>query len=263
MTLLAALLALVIGLALGLLGGGGSILTVPVFAYVLGFDPKLSIAMSLPVVGTGAAMGMLGHWRAGRVHLRSAIPFSGVAMLASFAAARLSHAVRGEHQMLLLAVVVLVAAVAMLRPPASARPTAPAAATATPAPNAAPATPRPLTLMLAGLGVGALTGLIGVGGGFLIVPALVLAAGLPMHEAVGTSLLAIALNAFAGWAGHAGQSPYPWGFLLAFTALVVVGTLLGARLASRVPAPQLRRGFAIFLLFVGAFVLWQNRALFT
>jgi uncharacterized membrane protein YfcA len=119
-----------------------------------------------------------------------------------------------------------------------------------------------LTLALTGLAVGALTGLVGVGGGFLIVPALVLLAGVPMKPAVGTSLLVIAMNAAAGFAGYLGQTPIDWGVVLAFTAVAVAGILVGTRLVRFVSQVALRRSFAVFLVAMGLFILFQNRAVF-
>lgn len=240
-------LALVIGVALGLLGGGGSILTVPVFTYVAGLDPKLAIASSLPVIAVTSAVGALGHWRARNVQPQTALVFGGLAMLGGFAGARLAAFLSGAVQMLLFAVIMLGASVSMLRP----------------APAASPTSARRLsfgTLLPLGLGVGLLTGLVGVGGGFLIVPALAQLGGLPMHVAVGTSLLVIAMNSAAGTLGYLGQVTFPMALLVPFTALAVGGILIGTRLGQRLSQRVLRRGFAMLLLVVAAFILFQNRA---
>jgi uncharacterized membrane protein YfcA len=128
---------------------------------------------------------------------------------------------------------------------------------------AAPHGPRARAVLLAaGLGVGVLTGFVGIGGGFLIVPALVLLAGVPIKHAVGTSLVVIAMNAAAGFAGYVGQVEIPWGFLAGFTVFAIAGILVGTRLVRRVSADQLRRGFAVFLLAVAVLVLVQNRGVF-
>lgn len=241
-------LALVIGVALGLLGGGGSILTVPVFTYIAGLDPKVAIASSLPVIAVTSAVGALGHWRARNVQVRTALIFGGLAMIGGFAGARLAVFLSGTTQMLLFATVMLAAAAAMFR------------ATPAPAePRGEPAHVALGTLLPLGLGVGTLTGLVGVGGGFLIVPALVQFGGLPMHVAVGTSLLVIAMNSFAGAVGYVGRVAFPLELLLPFTGLAVVGILVGAGLARRVPHGVLRRAFAVLLLVVAAFILYQNR----
>lgn len=239
-------LAALIGLSLGLLGGGGSILTVPILVYVLGFEAKEAIAASLVVVGATSLFGALGHWRAGRVRPRTALAFGLVAMLGAFAGARLAGLLSGTLQLAVFAVVMLAAAVSMFRGRAEGDESAP---------------PRPLPLIvLAGLAVGVLTGVVGVGGGFLIVPALVLLARLPMKQAVGTSLVVIAMNSAAGFTGYLGRVPIRWGFLLAFTAVAILGILLGTRLVRHVSADALRRAFAVFLLVMGAFILYKNRA---
>src|SRR5438067_207360 len=240
-------LAALIGLSLGLLGGGGSILTVPVFVYVLGFAAKPAIAMSLPVVGTTSLVGAARHWRAGNVNLRVALVFGAFAMAGSFVGARFAALVRGPVQLLTLGVVMLAAAVSMFRG-------APARADDGGAASGAPRL-RPL-MLLVGVGVGLLTGLVGIGGGFLIVPALVVLAHVPIKQAVGTSLVVIAMNAASGFAGRV---QIEWPFVAAFTAVAIVGALVGAQLAKHVSATALRRGFAVFLVALGVLVVWQNR----
>ena len=242
-------LAVLMGLTMGMLGGGGSILTVPVFVYVLGYAAKPAIAMSLPVVGTTSLVGALRHWRAGNVHPRVALLFGAAAMTGAFAGARFAERVRGPVQLLLLGAVMLAAAASMLRRSAG--------DTRAPGEVDEPRV-RPLTLLV-GLGVGFLTGLVGIGGGFLIVPALVLLARVPMKQAVGTSLVVIAMNAASGYAGYAGRVAVPWGTVAAFTAVAIGGILLGTLLVHHVSAAALRRGFALFLVLLGALVVWQNR----
>ena len=240
------LFAALIGLALGTLGGGGSILTVPVLVYVLGFDPKLAIAMSLPVVGAAALVGVLSHWRAGNVQLQTAAIFGSVAMVGSYTGARASVWFSGRAQLLILGTVMVAAAVSMLR-------------------NAAqderhdPTPPHTALLLAVGLGVGTLTGLIGIGGGFLIVPALVILGRVPMKAAVGTSLLVIALNSASGYLGHYGREIVPWGFVVRFTSVAVLGILAGTALVHHIPTRQLKRAFALLLVVIGALILWQNR----
>ena len=242
-------LAALIGLSLGLLGGGGSILTVPVLVYLLGFEPKTAIAVTLPMVGITSLVGVFGHWRAGNVHLRMALVFGLVAMLGAFTGARLSQYLTGAVQLTVLGVAMLAASLSMLRGRPEADPDAER---------------RPIAvIMLAGFCVGILTGVAGVGGGFMAVPALVLLARTPMKQAVGTSLLVIAMNSAAGFAGYLGQVEIPWGFLAAFTAVAVVGIVVGTRLVNHVSQSQLRRAFAVFLLAMAAIVLYQNRSVFT
>lgn len=247
MTALGLALGLLIGLSLGLLGGGGSILTVPIFVYILGYAPKAAIAMTLPVVGTTSLVGAVGHWRAGNVQLRQALVFGLFAMGGAYAGARAATLLSGVVQLLILAFVMLAAAISMLR-----------------APERRPAeggeTRARWLMPLVGVGVGVLTGLVGIGGGFLIVPALVLFARLPMTQAVGTSLVVIALNAVAGFAGYVEVVEIPWTFLGMFTAVAIVGILAGTHFVRFVSQRTLKRAFGVFLLFVAAFILFQNRS---
>jgi uncharacterized membrane protein YfcA len=246
-------LAALIGLSLGLLGGGGSILTVPIFVYVLGYAPKVAIAMSLPVVGATSLVGALHNWRYGYVRPRTALVFGIVAMGGAFGGAHLAVYLSGEMQLVLLAVVMLSASLSMLR---SARLPAPPAAD-----GSGSAAPRARMLVVpVALGVGLLTGLVGIGGGFLIVPALAVLLRLPMPQAVGTSLLIIALNAAAGFAGHVGREPLPWAFMALFTLIAIAGLHGGLALGRTLSPGQLKRAFAVFLIAVSALILVQNRA---
>lgn len=241
-------LALVIGLTLGLFGGGGSTLTVPIFVYVLGFDAKLAVAMSFPVVGATSFIGAIGHWRAGNVRLTNALIFGLVTMTGAYGGARASRLLDGRTQLFVLGAVMAVAAVMMMR---SARREAAEAAT--------PEAPS-IALYAVGLAVGALTGVIGIGGGFLLVPALVGFGKVPMREAVGTSLLVISMNCVSGFAGQRAARDIPWLFVCTFSAVAIVGILAGARLGRFVPQHTLKRGFAALLLVIGVLVLWQNHA---
>lgn len=253
-TALTYLLALVIGVALGMLGGGGSILTVPVFTYVTHMDPKVAIASSLPVVAVSSAFGAVGHWRAGNVHLRTALTFGVVAMAGGFTGARIAQFVPGQFQLLLFSLVMVGAAFSMMR---GARGHGQEVAVS----HAVPSPPL-TTIVPLGLGVGMLTGVVGVGGGFLIVPALAQVARLPMRAAVGTSLVVITMNAAAGTAGYLGQVDLPFGVLVPFTGVAVIGILAGTGAAQRVPQQTLRRAFAVLLLLVAAFIMVQNRSVF-
>ena len=267
MLVLGYVFALFIGLTLGMLGAGGSILTVPVFVYVLRFDPKLAVTMSLPVVGLTSLVGAISHWRAGNVNVRSVLSFGVVAMAAAFAGARASVFLAASTQLFLLGVAMLTAAVLMLRD--SFRTPRPMPATPGAGPDAGRASaagerPRsgsPLALPLAGLFVGALTGIVGIGGGFIIVPALVLLAQLPMREAVGTSLTVITMNAAAGFAGQHRLRELPLDFLLVFGGVAMAGIIAGTWLARFLHQRTLKRAFAALLLVLAVLVLWQNRAL--
>lgn len=249
MPILGFALAIVIGLALGLLGGGGSILTVPVLVYALGFAAKPAIAISLPVVGLTSLIGAAFHWWAGNVRLGTAAIFGVLAMGGAFLGARLSVFLHGATQLTLLAVVLLVSAVAMLRSSGIHR---------RELGDTTSRTRRALVAPVA-FAVGILTGLVGVGGGFLIVPALVLLAHVPMRQAAGTSLLVIALNSAAGFVGYIGAVQVNWAFLARFTTVTVAGALIGAAMTRVVSVNVLRRAFAVFLLVVGGFVLYRNR----
>ena len=248
-------LAALIGLSLGMLGGGGSILTVPVFVYVLGYDPKLAIAMSLPVVGATSLVGAVSHWKAGNADIKVAALFGVIAMGAAFVGARLAVFLSGKLQLAVLAMVMLVAALLMFRNASGQR--------GKPAPSHDLAQPMSLGLLVpVALAVGLLTGLIGIGGGFLVVPALVLLARVPMKQAVGTSLLVIALNSVSGFAGYVGRVVFPWEFLSGFTAVAAGGILAGTYLSRFVSQAALKQAFSVFLLLMGAFILFKNRSVF-
>jgi hypothetical protein len=242
-------LASLIGLSLGMLGGGGSILTVPVLVYAMGFAAKPAIALSLPVVGITSLVGAVLHWRLGNVRLRTAAPFGLLAMVGAFVGAKLAVFLSGATQLVLLSVVMLVAAALMMRPKRS-----------DDASSSRP--PSPFLIVPVALGVGLLTGLVGIGGGFLVVPALVLLAGVPMRQAVGTSLVVIAMNSASGFLGYLGHVAIDWAFLAGFTSIAVAGMLIGTALSRRVPQTALRRAFAVFLIATGSFVLYSNRATF-
>jgi uncharacterized membrane protein YfcA len=239
--------ALVIGLTLGLLGGGGSILTVPVLVYALGFDVKAAVAMSLGLVGLTSLVGAAAHWRLGNVRLRPAALFSALAMAGAFAGARLAPLLPDTAQLALLAVVMLSASVWMFR-----------RSSREGQDDASRVAPRSAALVPIATGVGVLTGLLGIGGGFLVVPALTLLARIPMRQAVGTSLAVIALSSASGFVGYLGVVPVDWGFLARFTAVAAAGALGGAAMIRFVPVSALRRSFAVLLFAVGIFLLATN-----
>ena len=240
---------LVIGLALGLLGGGGSILTVPVFVYILGFDPKPAIAMSLAVVGVTSALGTAGHWRKGNVNVRIALVFGGVAMLGTLLGVRVSRLVPGTTQLIIFGTAMLAAAVFMFR----GRP----ARDEDRGDYVAPPVVSARRVVPGGLFVGVLTGLVGVGGGFLIVPALVLMR-MSLREAVGTSLLIITGTCLSGFLGYLGQVTLDWTAMALVSAGTLPGIALGGYLHQFVPQSVLRRAFAVFLVIMAAFILIEN-----
>jgi uncharacterized membrane protein YfcA len=251
------ILAAGIGLSLGLMGGGGSVLALPVLVYVMGVAPKSAIAMTLIIVGAVSLLGLIPHWRAGNVNLKVALLFGSATMVGTYAGARIATLpiVSETFQMLLFAVTMLLAAGFMIR--RSFKP---------PKPDDALAFyPKPLCkycwlwLLTEGVLVGMLTGLVGVGGGFAIVPALVLLANVPMKQAIGTSLLIIVANSVAGFLGYLGHVSMDWHLVVSFIFAASLGTLPGAYLARFVSAQKLQRGFGYFLLAIAALVLVQHR----
>ncbi|GAC1515926.1 MAG: sulfite exporter TauE/SafE family protein [Gemmatimonadaceae bacterium] len=217
-------LAAFVGLSLGLLGGGGSILTVPIFVYVLGFDPKLAIAMSLPVVGTASLVGAIGHWKAGHVDVRTAAVFGVIAMGGAYGGARLAVFVPGRVQLALLAVIMLVAAVAMLR--SARRPDD----ERTRMPSHLRRLPVGLVVPVA-LGVGLVTGIVGIGGGFLVVPALVLGGDgvVRLSPKAHASIAALGIHDFNGLMPH---ELFTWGTLTTWRGIVVIGRAYAGGCAS-------------------------------
>ena len=254
MSLLVLAFAVAVGLSLGLLGGGGSTLTVPILVYVVGLAPKEAIATSLVVVGLSSVLGVIGHWRAGNVNLSIAGIFGAVAMTGTFLGSRLAAVVSGTTQLIFFALVMLTAAALMLR--GSHRPT-PVNVSRVLGWRSSLTTLGPV--LIAGLSTGVLTGLLGVGGGFLIVPALVLLLALPMRQAVGTSLLVIAMNSAIGFLGYADQVTINWQIAAAFAAAAALGIVAGSSLTRAVSPQTLRGGFALFLIGVALFILYQNR----
>lgn len=239
--------AALIGLSLGLLGSGGSILTVPVLVYLVGEPEKLAIAESLAIVGGISLIGAIPYALKRQIDWRSVLWFGIPGVVGTFLGAALSVYLSGVVQLLLFAVVMLLAAIMMFRPQRG---------------EVQAAHPRsPLKIGLEGLGVGVLTGLVGVGGGFLIIPALVLLGGLPMGLAVGTSLTIITLNSATGFFKHLNTLEGPglhWNLILMFTVIGILGSFLGARLGKKVSNESLKRGFAGFLVVMGLYVLATN-----
>jgi len=254
------ILAAGIGISLGLMGGGGSVLALPILVYVMGVEAKSAIAMTLVIVGTVSLIGTIPHWRRGNLNFKKAFMFGAATMVGAFLGAKLAFFVSGTFQILLFAVMMIIAAGFMIRK--SSKPTKPDQ-------DKLDYYPKPvckycwLWMLTEGLGVGVLTGLVGVGGGFAIVPALVLLGNTPMKEAVGTSLLIIACNSVAGFLGYFGQVPLDWGLMGSFIVAASVGIIVGSYLAQYVKAQQLQKAFGYFLIAVAAFILVQNRQVFT
>jgi uncharacterized protein len=251
MSVLGFALATVIGLSLGLLGGGGSILAVPVLVYVLGFGMKQAVPMSLVVVGTTSLVGAVNHHRSRNIRWATALAFAPTAMAGAFLGGRLGTAVSSRLQLMVFATLMLAAAVSMYAGPALWGGTDP---------YAAPPARRPLVLVgLLGLVVGLITGFVGIGGGFLYVPALVLLGGLAMRQAVGTSLALIIVSCAAGLLGYVGRVEIPWRATALFTGLAVGGVVIGSTVVRHVPQATLRRWFAGLLVIMGLLVLLRPR----
>ncbi|MFF8599107.1 sulfite exporter TauE/SafE family protein [Streptomyces sp. NPDC015232] len=235
----------VVGLALGALGGGGSVLAVPALIYLLGFGPAAAATASLVIVLGTAATALYGHARDGRVQWRTGALFAAAGLLPAALGGLLSARLPDWLLTLGFAGVAAVAALGMIR---RAPPGGPAEGAGTR--RSAPA------VVGAGAGLGAVTGVLGVGGGFLTVPALVQVVGLRMRPAVGTSLLVVAVNALVALLARAGGSaPVDWTVVAPFTGAAVLAAWDGRRLASRIPADALRRAFGAVLLAVAALML--------
>ncbi|MET8354772.1 MULTISPECIES: sulfite exporter TauE/SafE family protein [unclassified Micromonospora] len=239
-------LAVLIGISLGLLGGGGSILAVPLLIYVADLPAKEAIATSLLVVGVTSAVGVLPHARAGRIRWRTGLLFGVAGMAGAYAGGRLAQFIPAGVLLTGFALMMLATAIAMIR--------GRRAAEARPVPHELSV----LRVALDGVVVGLVTGLVGAGGGFLVVPALALLGGLPMPVAVGTSLVVIAMKSVAGLAGYLSSVSIDWGLAGAVTTAAVIGSLLGGRLASRVSENALRKAFGWFVVVMGVFVLAQQ-----
>ena len=252
--------AIVVGLVIGLAGGGGSILTVPIFVYVFGVPTVLATTYSLFVVGSTSLIGSINHLWKKRVDLRVTLAFA----LPSFVSVYLSRRFlvpalpdplvrinsfalsKSDAILYFFAIVMIIAARAMIRSDSPERG------------EAADGRPRYGTLSLDGLAVGLLTGTIGAGGGFLIVPMLVLLAGLPIKRAVATSVLIIAVNSFVGFLGDLNHTILNWNFLLPFAGLSIVGIFIGMYLARFVAPDKLKKGFGWFVLAVAGYMIIEE-----
>jgi uncharacterized membrane protein YfcA len=240
------LLAVGIGISLGMLGGGGSILAVPLLVYVAGLPAKEAIATSLLVVGVTSTVAVIPHARAGRVRWRTGVIFGLAGMTGAYAGGRLAGYIPASVLLGGFAVMMLATAIAMIR--------GRRLRVGKPVPQELPI----VRVVVDGIVVGLVTGLVGAGGGFLVVPALALLGGLPMPVAVGTSLLVIAMKSFAGFAGYLSTTSIDWTLAAAVTAAAVVGSLAGAKLAARIREELLRKAFGWFVVAMGVLVLAQQ-----
>jgi uncharacterized membrane protein YfcA len=242
--LVSVLLSGVIGVSLGVFGGGGSILAVPVLVLVTHLAPAAAVGTSLAVVGTTSLVASYAHHRRGHVMPQLAMVFGLSGALTAFLGARLTALVSGTILMYCFAGLMLFVGVGMVlgrgRDPATEAMSAPA--------------PRLLASILAGAGVGLVTGFLGVGGGFLVVPALIAFAGLELRQAVGTSLFVVAINSAAGLAAHLAGGQLDWGLIVVLTTAAVVGAMFGERAARQVATAKLRRALGLVVVAVGLIV---------
>ncbi len=238
---------LAIGISLGLVGGGGSILAVPVLVYVLGEPVKEATTASLLIVGLTALAGSIAHARQGRVNVRLAVAFGSSGLLGAIAGTALNRTVSPETILLGLAALMLAAAWATLRRSRQLE--------FTPHTNPRIAWGR---VTLAGIGVGALAGFFGVGGGFVIVPALVLLLGLEMGVAIGTSLLVIALTSASAFAVHLASGGINWTIATTFALAGIAGALTGSRLGRNLSSARLTQLFAVLIISVAVFLIAKN-----
>lgn len=239
------ILSAAIGLSLGLIGGGGSILTVPILVYFLGVETREAVGMSLAVVGATSLFGAFLHYRKGTVNFSSAMLFGISGIVGAFLGSPLTHLVSSDILLLIFAALMFVVAFSMLWRKRNAK-------------SETIREANPFKAILTGFGVGILTGFLGVGGGFLIVPALVFFGGLPIKQAIGTSLLVIAMNSIAGLFGHLSYGFFDLKITFLVTVLAVFGTVFGTVLSQKISVAGLQKSFAFLVLAVAIFLTYKN-----
>lgn len=253
--------SVLIGMSLGLVGGGGSILTVPVLVYIFGISPVVSTSYSLFIVGSTSLVGAYGNYRRGLVNIKTALFFGLSSMVTVYLTRKLLLPLIPQNlfhighfqvtepllTMALFAVLMLAASIGMI----SGRQSQPGCLECDLGRNI-------VKLGFTAVGIGLTTGLLGAGGGFLLIPTLVLVLGMPMREAVGTSLLIIALNSLVGFAGDLGHFVIDWYFLLTVTLVAVAGIFIGSLLARKLDSGQLKKSFGWFVLAMGCFILFKE-----
>ncbi|WP_204139636.1 sulfite exporter TauE/SafE family protein [Halomicronema sp. CCY15110] len=254
-------LAIAIGLSLGLIGGGGSVLAVPIMVYVLGVPAKSAIAMSMFVVGFVSLLGVIPHWQQGNVNFKTFMTFTPAAMLGTFLGAKIAGLpwVNDTFQLVAFGIVMVVTSLFMIRQ--SSRKPQPSSVGAMARHEPQPhhgRLPTWLLIPLEGIVVGIVTGFVGVGGGFLIIPALVLLGGIPMKEAVGTSLLIIAFKSAIGFMEYLNYVTLDWQLMLTFTLAASIGMGAGVYLSRSIDGRHLQKGFGYFVLAVAVFVLLKR-----
>lgn len=261
MELIAYVATVFIGISLGLIGGGGSILTMPVLVYLFGINPLLATSYSLFLVGTTSFIGAINNYRKEQVHLKAALFFGSSSIITVFITRKFilpsipTHilTINGFHitsaliTMVLFGALMLLAATSMIKDQGSQDPE-----------KECKDCFSFLKLFGYGVGIGFVTGLFGAGGGFLLIPALVFLVKLSMKKAIGTSLLIIALNALIGFTGDLGHFNLNWKFLLGITAVATTGLLIGTIISKKIPGNQLKKSFGWFVLLMGIFIILKE-----
>lgn len=264
MEIIGYLASIVMGLTLGLIGGGGSILTVPILVYLFDVDPVLSTAYSLFVVGLTSAVGSFSHFKSGNVHIKTAIIFGIPSIVAVYSVRKFIMPIipdpvftigsvevsKSLAVLVLFAVLMLLASITMIRKPLQQKE------------GPVKVNYNYPFIFIEGIVVGSITGLVGAGGGFLIIPALVLLAGLPMKQAVGTSLVIIALKSLIGFTGDlGGELVIDYQFMLIFSLFAMVGIIIGSYLTRFIPNEKLKPVFGWFVLVMGVYILVKELVL--
>ncbi|MCF7561457.1 sulfite exporter TauE/SafE family protein [Sabulilitoribacter multivorans] len=250
--------ALIVGLVLGLIGGGGSILTVPLLVYLLGYNPVVATAYSLFVVGTSSMVGTFQKYKEGLVEIKTGLAFSFPSFIAVYLSRRyLVPAIPntilnlGNYQltkemfiMIIFAIIMLLASVSMIKKKKE---------------EGLILKSQPyFKTFFQGIIIGVITGIIGAGGGFLYVPALVIWANIPMKKAVGTSLIIITINSLIGFLGDVQNFEIDWAFLLVFTLISVVGIIIGVYLSKFISGNKLKKSFGFFILIMAVYIIYKE-----
>lgn len=256
--------SLFIGISLGLIGGGGSILTVPVLVYLFGAAPLLATSYSLFIVGSASLIGAINNYNKGTISIKTALIFGLSSTVMVFLIRKLvipaipktivtiggTTITESFLTMILFAMLMIFASVAMIRDNNTGKPVK----------SSDTKTNLPI-LVFYGIGVGVITGFLGAGGGFILIPTLVLMVGLPMKKAVGTSLLIIALNALIGFTGDFDHFAIDWPFLIKITFIAIAGILVGHYLSKKISGQRLKKAFGWFVLIMGLYIILKETVL--
>jgi uncharacterized protein len=251
--------SLFIGISLGLIGGGGSILTVPVLVYLFALSPTIAISYSLFIVGFTSLAGVYNNYRKGLVNVKTAILFGASSITTVFLTRRFIipalpdvffnigsfQVTHSLFVMVVFAILMVAASLSMIK--------------SRKIDERKSVRPGPMILIIYGVLIGLVTGFLGAGGGFLLIPALVILMKLPMKEAIGTSLLIIALNSLIGFVGDIGRHPIDWIFIITISLIAVAGIFIGGHFNQRVNSEKLKKGFGWFVLIMGIYIIiWET-----